>query len=99
LRGIVVSNIHDGGRSPPASTSTPSDLAPANVSKNPKQAFYVEESLGDRKFFTAVYSDVAVAEACVACHNAHRDSPREDFKLGDVMGGIVVRIPLDRQML
>jgi hypothetical protein len=69
------------------------------VSKNPKQAFYAEESLGDRKFFTAVYPDVAVAEACVACHNAHQDSPRKDFKLGDVMGGIVVRIPLDGKML
>jgi hypothetical protein len=69
------------------------------VSKNPKQSFYAEETLGERKFFTAVYPDVAVAEACVACHNEHKDSPRKDFKLGDVMGGIVVRIPLDGKML
>jgi hypothetical protein len=69
------------------------------VSKNPKQNFYGEETLGERKFFTAVYPDVAVAEACVACHNGHKDSPRKDFKLGDVMGGIVVRIPLDGKMM
>ena len=69
------------------------------VTKNPKQSFYAEEKLGEREFFTAVYPDVAVAEACVACHNEHKDSPRKDFKVGDVMGGIVVRIPLDGKML
>jgi hypothetical protein len=41
-----------------------------------------------------VYPDVAVAPACVTCHNAHKDSPRTDFEMGDVMGGVVVRIPL-----
>jgi Iap family predicted aminopeptidase len=71
----------------------------AAVSKNAKQNFYAEETLGERKFFTAVYADVAVAEACVACHNQHKDSPRKDFKLGDVMGGLVVRIPLDGKMM
>jgi hypothetical protein len=69
------------------------------VSKNAKQNFYAEETLGERKFFTAVYADVAVAEACVACHNQHKDSPRKDFKLGDVMGGLVVRIPLDGKLM
>ena len=56
--------------------------------------FYVEEALGDKRFFTAVYPDKAVAEACVKCHNNHVDSPKSDFKLGDVMGGVVIRIPL-----
>lgn len=69
------------------------------VAKNPKQNYYAEETLGERKFFTAVYPDVAVAEACVACHNGHKDSPRKDFKVGDVMGGIVVRIPLDGKLM
>lgn len=56
--------------------------------------FYETETLGDKAYFTAVYADVAVAPACVECHNGHRDSPRNDFKLGDVMGGVVVRIPV-----
>jgi hypothetical protein len=68
------------------------------VIKDPKQNFYTEENLGERKFFTAVYPDIAVAAACVSCHNDHEDSPRKDFKLGDVLGGIVVRIPLDGKM-
>jgi hypothetical protein len=65
------------------------------VAANPKQPFYGEENLGGRRYLTAVYADAAVAPACVTCHNEHRDSPRKDFKLGDVMGGIVVRVPLD----
>jgi hypothetical protein len=69
------------------------------VAKNPKQNFYADETLGERKFVTAVYPDIAVAQACVNCHNKHKDSPRQDFKLGDVMGGVVVRVPLDGQMM
>jgi hypothetical protein len=59
-----------------------------------KAPFYETETLGDKAYFTAVYADLAVAPACVECHNSHRDSPRSDFKLGDVMGGVVVRIPI-----
>jgi hypothetical protein len=64
------------------------------VIDNPGKNFYGEEDLGERRFFTAVYADVAVAPACVTCHNAHKDSPRADFEIGDVMGGVVVRLPV-----
>jgi hypothetical protein len=59
-----------------------------------KAPFYGEETLGGVKYFTAVYADVAVAAACIDCHNGHRDTPRTDFKVGDVMGGVVLRIPV-----
>ena len=65
-----------------------------SVAKDPSQPFYGEETLGGVTYFTAVYADVAVSPACVTCHNDHKDSPRTDFKEGDVMGGVVVRIPL-----
>lgn len=64
------------------------------VAANKGQNFYTEEKLGSQKYFTAVYADVAVAQACVSCHNEHKDSPRRDFKLKDVMGGVVIRIPI-----
>lgn len=57
-----------------------------------KKPFYGDEVLGGRRYFTAIYADPAVSPACVDCHNAHPDSPRTDFKLGDVMGGVVIRI-------
>lgn len=65
------------------------------VAENEGQNYYGEEELGGRRWFTAVYADRAVAPACVVCHNAHVDSPRDDFELGDVMGGVVIRIALD----
>lgn len=65
------------------------------VVDNPGENFYGEEELGGTTYFTAVYADVAVAEACVSCHNGHKDTPKSDFKLDDVMGGVVIRIPLD----
>ena len=61
---------------------------------NPDKNFYGQEELGGQQYFTAVYPDKGVAEACVSCHNEHKDSPRKDFKLGDVMGGVVIRIPI-----
>jgi hypothetical protein len=63
------------------------------VAKNPGKNFYADEELGGNKYFTAVYADKAVAPACVTCHNDHKDSPRTDFKIGDTMGGVVIRIP------
>ncbi len=65
-----------------------------SVAKNPSKPFYGRETVGDVEYFTAVYADVAVSPSCVTCHNAHEDSPRTDFKEGDVMGGVVIRIPL-----
>ncbi|PWB43507.1 MAG: hypothetical protein C3F12_12650 [Candidatus Methylomirabilota bacterium] len=38
--------------------------------------------------------DVVSAQACAECHNGHPDSPRKDFKMGDVMGGLMVQVPL-----
>lgn len=64
------------------------------INDNPGENFYGEEELGGVKYFTAVYPDVAVAAPCVDCHNGHKDTPRTDFKLGDVMGGVVIRVPL-----
>jgi hypothetical protein len=62
----------------------------ANKGKN----YYGEEELGGKKYFTAVYADIAVADACVSCHNNHKDTPKKDFKLNDVMGGVLIRIPM-----
>lgn len=71
-------------------------LALEFVAENVGENYYAEETLGDQKYFTAVYPDVAVAQACISCHNDHVDSPRNDFVMGEVMGGVVVRIPLSQ---
>lgn len=62
---------------------------------NPGENFYGKETLGGTTYFTAVYPDVAVSDACSVCHNEHKDSPKTDFKVGDVMGGVVIRVPIN----
>jgi hypothetical protein len=64
------------------------------VAKDSTKAFYKEETLGKVKYFTAIYADKAVSPACVGCHNEHKDSPKTDFKLGQTMGGVVIRLPM-----
>ena len=49
---------------------------------------------GGARYFQAVYPDLAVAQACIVCHNSHPDSPKRDFKINDVMGAIVITIPV-----
>jgi hypothetical protein len=65
------------------------------ISENKGKNYYTKEELGGKKYFTAIYADSAVAPVCVSCHNDHKDSPKTDFKIGDVMGGVVIRIPID----
>ena len=66
------------------------------VAANPSKRFYAEEKgLAGRPSLVAVYADVASVRACVSCHNGHPKSPKRDFELGDVMGGVVIRLFLD----
>ena len=65
------------------------------VAENKGKNYYATEKLGGKTYFTAVYADTGVAPVCVSCHNKHPDTPKTDFKLGDVMGGVVIRIPID----
>ena len=73
---------------------TPVETAGLKAVGTSKKPFYQEEIIGGKKYFTAIYPDVAVSPACASCHNDHKDSPRTNFKLGDVMGGVVLRIAM-----
>ena len=64
------------------------------VAKNPDRPFTGFVRIGRERLFQAVYADRAVAHACAECHNRHPNSPRRDYKLNDVMGGIVITIPV-----
>lgn len=66
----------------------------AFVAENKGKNYYTTEELGGVTYFTAVYADTAVAPVCASCHNEHKDTPKDDFKVGDVMGGVVIRIPV-----
>ena len=63
-----------------------------HVKDNPTERFYAKENIAGNQSFVAIYADVANVEACVTCHNNHPGSPRKDFKLNDVMGGVIIRL-------
>ncbi len=65
------------------------------VNKDPSKPFGGFVRLNGGRYYQAVYPDHAVSQACVSCHNQHPNSPRRDYKIGDVMGGIIITIPID----
>lgn len=52
--------------------------------------YFFEPTVGRH---TAMFADVAVADACVTCHNEHPDSPKRDWKRGDTMGATTWMYP------
>jgi hypothetical protein len=65
-----------------------------DVRANPERRYSGIVTDGGMQQFQAIYADRAVAQACIGCHNAHPKSPKRDFKANDVMGAIVITIPL-----
>lgn len=45
---------------------------------------------------TGMFSDRAVAEACVRCHNEHQESPKRDWTTGAIMGATTWMYPDER---
>lgn len=48
-------------------------------------------TFADGNQFKGLAADFAITQSCADCHNQHPDSPKKDFKQGDLMGAIVVR--------
>ncbi len=52
---------------------------------DPKAPFIRFETIGGRDYIRYATA-VTMGEACVNCHNAHPDSPKHDWKVGDARG-------------
>jgi hypothetical protein len=62
--------------------------------QHPDRRYSEVVMVGKDSYLHAIYADKAVSQACIGCHNAHPDSPKRDFKQNDVMGGMIITIPL-----
>jgi diguanylate cyclase (GGDEF)-like protein len=51
---------------------------------DPSTIFSREETRNGRRLLRVAVSDRMTGETCVSCHNADQDSPKKDWKLGDV---------------
>lgn len=64
-----------------------------------KDGLYSRQDVVDETTFLRFLApDKAIVQSCVDCHNAHPDSPKHDFRLNDLMGGIEVSIPIEAQL-
>jgi methyl-accepting chemotaxis protein len=64
------------------------------LEKNPKGEFYRIESRDGQPFMRLATADIMVNDTCVNCHNSHPDSPKRDWKVGDLRGALAVSIPV-----
>ncbi|HZS11830.1 MAG TPA: DUF3365 domain-containing protein [Nitrospirales bacterium] len=65
----------------------------AAVLKEPEKPYARTVGDGKDRRFEALYADRAVAQACIGCHNAHPNSPKKDFRFGDIIGAMIISIP------
>ncbi len=64
------------------------------VMAHPDQPYKGQVTEGSARYFQAVYADLAVSSVCVSCHNADPRSPKRDYKLRDVLGAVLISIPM-----
>jgi methyl-accepting chemotaxis protein len=79
-------------------SSTPLDSfqteALAKLRADPQTPTHRFESLNGRLSVRYAVADL-MKEGCVGCHNSHPDSPKRDWKVGDVRGIVEVVVPVD----
>ncbi|MCZ4306923.1 methyl-accepting chemotaxis protein [Zoogloeaceae bacterium G21618-S1] len=64
------------------------------LDKNPKMPFSRVETINGRLSLRYAVGDL-MAEGCVGCHNSHPETPKNDWKVGDLRGVIGVTVPID----
>ncbi len=65
------------------------------LSKNPDKPFYRFIESDGHKYLRYATADV-MRPACVQCHNNHVETPKNDWKVGDLRGVLEVDLPLDQ---
>jgi len=58
-----------------------------------------QETLNSEKILKVSIADVMVNDSCVNCHNSRADTPKDDWKIGDVRGVLQVDTNITDQLL
>jgi uncharacterized protein DUF3365 len=66
------------------------------LSAHPEERYSEIVTSDKERKFQALYPDRAEAQSCIECHNTHPSSPKKDFKLGDMIGGVLISIPVEQ---
>jgi serine phosphatase RsbU (regulator of sigma subunit) len=65
------------------------------LATHPTGQFIRTDTIEGRAVLRVLMADLASAQSCVNCHNAYAGSPKHDFKLNDLMGGLEIVMPMD----
>jgi Protein of unknown function (DUF3365) len=65
-----------------------------HVATDPKRPYSGMLVQDDQRVFKAIYADRAITQACLSCHNGQGSRGKPNFKLYDVMGGIIISFPI-----
>ncbi|MFM8552681.1 MAG: SpoIIE family protein phosphatase [Nitrospiraceae bacterium] len=68
----------------------------AYLAQHPTEQFVRTDRLDGRRVMRVLTADLASTQSCVSCHNDHPQSPKHDFKLNDIMGGLEIVMPMDQ---
>jgi len=71
----------------------------ANLMNAPGKKYARIDFIDGKRYYRVASTDVMVSKVCIECHNSRSDSPKTDWKLGDVRGVIEVAVPLDNELL
>ncbi len=66
-----------------------------HLNANPEKPFVREEILNGQRVLRYAQADRMLA-GCVNCHNHYKDSPKTDWKVGDVRGALEVVLPVSQ---
>lgn len=64
---------------------------------NPDEPFWRIEEIDGRRSMRYATADL-MRESCVNCHNNHEETPKNDWRVGDVRGVLEVITPLDQAL-
>jgi len=68
------------------------------LNANPDQNYVRQETRNGQQIVRVGVADHMAAQGCVNCHNGHPESPKTDWKLGDVRGVLEVSTVIDAQL-
>lgn len=65
------------------------------LERDPKTPIYQLETINGRLSMRYAVADI-MRQSCVNCHNNNPESPKRDWKVGDVRGAIEIIVPVDK---
>ncbi|HEC11759.1 MAG TPA: methyl-accepting chemotaxis protein [Acidiferrobacteraceae bacterium] len=69
-----------------------------HLQKDPESVHLQKETINGHTYIRVAIADRMVSDTCVSCHNSHPQTPKNDWKLGDVRGVLEIRSDLSAQV-